>query len=221
MLAFDFPGLVERIIEREKALGYLHAELARKISVPPSTITNIIYQRQQPRFKHIVAMARELGVSPGWLAFGGPAETMDDEETSIVQAWRKLTADERAAWERMLLATTAARATVKTERVKREKAPADDTATAASDVKPGGARRKSGRPPLPATILAQAQEQMDLMICLVDPKWKGSTHAAKLARLLDQLSALQPHQSPAASQTSDEAAGAADALPAGKSGSRP
>lgn len=191
MIDFDIDRLILRIEDREAQLAFSHAELARRIGVKPSTVTGIIYKLQQPRLWHLEAMARELGVSPGWLAFGSAAETMDDEEASIVRAWRKLSPAEREAWERMLLATTAGRAEAKTERVTRAKAAeATEQAGDAETAKPAARARRAradGAPPTPrqqalAAILLMSQQMKPLPV--ESEEWQLLDRASRLIKRL-------------------------------------
>lgn len=97
--------------------------LAIELKVKPATVTRWGSSNQNvPSLDTIQQIASKLAVDPGFLAFGDEMTTMDDEEAEIVDAWRKLTDDERAGFVTLFAAITKARAErLKTKRVTRPK----------------------------------------------------------------------------------------------------
>ncbi|HEU4405320.1 MAG TPA: helix-turn-helix transcriptional regulator [Polyangiaceae bacterium] len=71
-------GFAERLRRVFDASGLTHAEFAKRSGLPKGALSVILKRAQDPArmgpsIVTVVAIARGLGVSPGWLAFGeGP-----------------------------------------------------------------------------------------------------------------------------------------------------
>lgn len=94
-----------RIVERLDVLGMSQAELARRTTIPQSTINSLI-KRGRRSSPHLIRIARELRTTPAYLTgesddpeaeFGEDAIDLTAEERNWVELLRAIAPKERAA----------------------------------------------------------------------------------------------------------------------------
>lgn len=94
-----------RIVERLGALGMSQAELARRATIPQSTINSLI-KRGRRSSPHLVRIARELRTTPAYLTgesddpeseFPEDDVNLSSEERELIELFRALSPAERSA----------------------------------------------------------------------------------------------------------------------------
>lgn len=80
----------ERLIAARKRAGLSQYELARRVGVTRDVIAQCEAGRSK-RPREVEKIAKELGVSPGWLLFGDSRiDDLSKEEIELILKWKDL-----------------------------------------------------------------------------------------------------------------------------------
>lgn len=96
-LDFDVPAFISRIESELRRLGWKKSALYEPCGLQDSTFSDWKSGRLIPRLRHVIKIAHELGVAPGWLAFGDVLTTMNAPEHEVVTLLRHSTPAQRGA----------------------------------------------------------------------------------------------------------------------------
>lgn len=92
------PGL--RIRTRRKELGLRQGELARRVGMAQSALSEIEKgESRLPNAEHLIKLAAELGVTQAWIITGKPGgvEVLSADEERLFSRLRQATPEQRAA----------------------------------------------------------------------------------------------------------------------------
>lgn len=84
--------------------GGTHAEIAEHVGVARAQVTMWAQGSRTPQLANLLALAKVLDVSPGWLIEGDSVGARDDEEREVVDLFRELPGDTRRTARQMLRA---------------------------------------------------------------------------------------------------------------------
>lgn len=143
-MEWDQHEFAKRLAQSYETRGASDTELAKKLSVSPSTVGRWqTSATNKPSLEVICGLAKALQVRPAWLAFGDEfGEPIDDEELSLITAWRKLPERERATLLEFILVTTSGRTAIKS---------------------PGQRSRKAAPLPQPSAVPASAPTKSETL----------------------------------------------------------